>query len=76
MSWSRALRPEGIKLAYCPTDARGLRFYMSELLELDDLFVLCFHTIRSPQDTLHDPDASGWVCGSHSAFLHRETILD
>ncbi len=76
VSWSSALRETGMKLAYCPTDARRLRFYLPELLALDDLFTLSFYTPGDPADLLRDPDDRGWVCGSHIVLLHRGAILD
>jgi hypothetical protein len=74
-SWSEALRPFEMQLAYCPSDVRKLKFYMKELLELNDLFLLCYY---SPADDsiLKDPDDKGWVCGSHVVILHRDKILD
>jgi hypothetical protein len=76
VSWSFALRESGLKLAYCPTDARKLRFYLPELLAIDDLFTLSFYCPRQPSDVLRDPDERGWVCGSHIVILHRRSILD
>jgi hypothetical protein len=75
VSWSDALRPFGMKLAYCPTDVRKLRFYLDELVAIDDLFLLCFYSPVGPA-ILADPDASGWVCASHVVTLHRDRILD
>ncbi|UJR29458.1 hypothetical protein I4U23_010670 [Adineta vaga] len=40
VSWSAALKPYGMKLAYCPHDARKLKFYIEQLIALDDLFAL------------------------------------
>jgi hypothetical protein len=76
VSWSLALRECGLKLAYCPTDARKLRFYLPELLAIDDLFTLSVYCPREPSDVLRDPDERGWVCGSHVVILHRDIILD
>ena len=75
ISWSEELHKFGMKLAYCPIDVRKLKFYMDELIRLDDLFLLCYY---SPTDDsiLMDPDSSGWVCGSHVVVLHRDQILD
>ncbi len=75
ISWSDALKEFGMKLAYCPFDVRKLKFYMEELIELDDLFLLCYY---SPTDSsiLRDPDERGWICGSHVVILHRDKILD
>lgn len=74
-SWSEALRLSGMRLAYCPSDVRKLKFYMPELIELNDLFLLCYY---SPTDStiLDDPDEKGWVCGSHVVVLHRDKIVD
>ena len=76
VSWSIALSEYGMKLAYCPTDARKLKFYMDELLELDDLFTLSYYTPLNPQLILRDPDELGWICGSHIVVLHGNNILD
>lgn len=75
VSWSVALSEFGLKLAYCPTDVRKLRFYLPELIRLDDLFTLSYY---SPNDAtiLKDPDHNGWVCGSHIVILHRDKIVD
>lgn len=75
-SWSDALRTFGMKLAFCPTDIRKLKFYLAELLDLDDLFALSYFTPRNPSDVLADPQEDGWVCGSHIVVLHRDLVLD
>lgn len=74
-SWSSALRPYGLKLAYCPTDVRKLSFYLPELLALDDLFTLSYYSPTNAR-ILQDPDENGWVCGSHIVILHRSGIFD
>ena len=74
ISWSDKIGEWGMQFAYCPTDARKLRFYISELIELDDLFTLSYYT--ETNDILGDPDSNGWVCGSHIVVLHRNRILD
>ncbi len=75
VSWSAALRDFGLKLAYCPTDVRKLRYYLPDLLKLDDLFTLSYY---SPTDStiLADPNSNGWICGSHIVILHRSNIID
>ncbi len=75
-SWSENIREWGMQLAYCPTDARQLRFYIPELIELDDLFTLSYYTPSDAMTILQDPDAEGWVCGSHIVVMHRDKILD
>jgi hypothetical protein len=65
VSWSEALRTNGMKLAYCPTDVRRLRFYLPELLALDDLFTLSSFTPGRGRSILAKPNAEGWLCGSH-----------
>lgn len=74
-SWSEALKPSGMKLAYIPFDVRKLSFYMDELVSLNDLFLLCYYSGRGT-DILRDPDEKGWVCGSHVVVLHRDQIID
>jgi hypothetical protein len=64
-----------MKLAYCPTDVRRLKFYLPELSKLEDLFTLSYY---SPTDhsILDDPNDDGWVCGSHIVILHGKKIID
>jgi hypothetical protein len=76
VSWSEALHPWGMKLAYCPTDARKLKHYIEELVRLDDLFTLSFYTTLDHDKILGEPDSRGWVAGSHIVVLHRGSILD
>ncbi len=75
-SWSEALKPYGMKLAYCPMDARRLKFYLPELLALDDLFTLSYYSPADGSEILKDPNGNGWVCGSHIVLLHRSLIYD
>jgi hypothetical protein len=76
VSWSSALFPDGLRLAYCPTDVRRLRFYLPELLIFDDLFTLSYYSPADGAAILQDPNEDGWVCGSHIVILHRSQILD
>ncbi|MBZ0297136.1 MAG: hypothetical protein K8L99_31545 [Anaerolineae bacterium] len=76
ISWSDKLKEWGMKLAYCPTDARKLRFYISEWIELDDLFTLSYYTAPDQNAILGDPDKNGWVCSSHVVVMHRDKIFD
>ena len=76
VSWSEALKPFGKKLAYCPTDIRRLQHYLDELVSLDDLFLLCYYTSQDAGTLLSDPDAHGWICGSHVVILHGDQIID
>ena len=76
VSWSCALAPHGMKLAYCPSDSRRISHYIDELLRLDDLFTLSFYTPADPGLILGEPDQRGWICGSHVVVLHRDRILD
>jgi hypothetical protein len=75
ISWSDCIKPYGMKLAYCPTDVRKLKFYIDELIALNDLFLLCYYS-PTGSAILSDPDDSGWVCGSHVVILHRNQIID
>jgi len=75
VSWSTALSEFGMKLAYCPTDVRKLRFYLPELLRLDDLFTLSYYS-PCDESILDDPNDEGWVCGSHIVILHRSQVID
>jgi hypothetical protein len=65
-----------MKLAYCPTDIRKLKYYMRELVELDDLFTLSYYTTNDANILLGNPNADGWLTGSHIVILHRNLILD
>jgi hypothetical protein len=76
VSWSAALQPYGMKLAYCPHDARKLKFYIEELIALDDLFALSFYTTEDPNKILADADSTGYVTQSHLILLHRDKIYD
>ncbi|CAF3984020.1 unnamed protein product [Rotaria sp. Silwood2] len=75
-SWSQVLHPYGMKLAYCPVDVRKLKFYMNELIAINDLFTLSYYTTLDSNEILGDPDSGGWVTGSHIVILHRNMILD
>lgn len=76
VSWSEALKPYSIKLAYVPTDNRKVRFYLPELLELNDLFTISYFIPTDPADVLRDPREDGWVCSSHVIILHGREIID
>lgn len=75
-SWSQALNSDGMKFAYCPTDVRKLKFYMNELVALDDLFTISYYTSTCSEAILADPDRNGWITGSHIVILHRDQIFD
>ena len=76
VSWSLALAPFGIKLAYCPTDIRKMGNYSDELAAISDLFVLCYYKPKEPSQFLNDPDEKGWICGSHIVICHLDRIID
>ena len=76
VSWSAALQPHGMKLAYCPHDARKFKFYIEELIATDDLFALSYYTTWDPMDILGDADSTGFVTQSHIVLLHRDKIYD
>ena len=76
VSWSDALKPFGMKLAYCPTDARRISHYIDELVDLDDLFTLSYYMTRRENVILQDPNEEGWVCGSHIVVLHKDKLYD
>lgn len=75
-SWSDSLIEWNMKLAYCPTDARKLKYYLDELIEVDDMFTLSFYLDFTEVDILAPPDKDGWVVGSHVVVLHRDKVLD
>lgn len=77
VSWSAHLSNHGMKLAYCPTDVRKLRFYMDELISFNDLFLISYYSLHSNAgQILGDPDENGFLTGSHIVTLHRNMILD
>lgn len=71
-TWSNALKPYGMQLAYCNNDLRRIEHYIDELVEHDDLFLLSFYSIDPPSD----PDENGKLCASHIVTLHKDTIYD
>ncbi len=75
ISWSEALRKFNMKLAYCPVDIRKIKFYINELIALDDLFLLSYYSPIG-EEILKDPDHNGWLVSSHIVVLHRSIILD
>ena len=77
VSWSDALVPFGLKLAYCPNDNRRFRYYARELAALNDLFTVSYFTPQNPAEVLADPrESDGWVCGSHVVIMHGADIID
>ena len=71
-TWSKALEPYGLQLAYCNQDLRRLDYYIDELIDYDDLFLVSFYSIDPPSD----PDVNGKLCTSHIVTLHRGQIYD
>jgi hypothetical protein len=71
-SWSKALEPYNLQLAYCNQDLRRLDYYIDELVGYNDLFLLCFYSVRPPSD----PDANGKLCTAHIVTLHGCKIID
>ena len=71
-TWSKALAPYGMQLAYCNQDVRRLEYYLDELIEHDDLFLLCFYS----QDPPYEPDEDGKLCTAHIVKLHKDVITD
>ena len=71
-TWSEALKPYGLQLAYCNSDLRRLGYFIDELVEYDDLFLLSFFSKDPPSDPL----PSGKLCTAHIITLHKGTIYD
>jgi len=71
-SWSNALKPFGMQLAYCNNDVRRIEHYIEELVAHDDLFFLCFYSVDPPSD----PDEKGKLCTAHIVTLHKGIIYD
>lgn len=76
LSWSDKIQEWGLKFAYCPTDTRKIKYYIEELIELDDLFTLSYYTPTDKEKILSEPNEKGWICGSHIVVLQRDMILD
>lgn len=76
ISWSDYLMTAGYQLAYCSTDFRRLCHYVDELIALDDLFLISTYSGTSAADIGREPDADGWIIGSHIALLHRDQVYD
>ncbi len=72
-TWSDALSPYGMQLAYCNTDVRRLSHIVDELVTLDDLFLVSFYSEDPPFDP---PLGSGKLCTAHIVTLHRDIIFD
>ncbi|HJM20091.1 MAG TPA: hypothetical protein QF802_06515 [Candidatus Thalassarchaeaceae archaeon] len=71
-TWSKSLEPYGLQLAYCNQDVRRLEYYIDELVEYDDLFLICFYSKTPPSD----PDVNGKLCTAHIVTLHKGVIID
>ena len=76
VSWSRYLHHYGMQFAYCAHDFRKLKYYVGDLLTLDDLFALSTYSPVNPLHIGSEPDNSGWVCGSHFVLLLRGMVHD
>ena len=75
-TWSDALRPFGMKLAYVPSDIRKMRYYLQDLIDTDDLFALCYYSSTDPKELLKEPDTDGWLTSSHIVLLQGDMIYD
>ena len=71
-SWSEALKPYGMQLAYCNHDQRRIGYLIDELKQLNDLFFLSFYSVDPPSD----PDENGKLCTAHIVTMHGPTIYD
>ena len=71
-TWSKSLEPFGMQLAYCNQDLRRLEYYIDELLDYNDLFLVCFYSSTPPSD----PDEKGKLCTAHIVTLHKDMIID
>ncbi len=76
LSWSDKIQEWGMKFAYCPTDTRKIKYYIREIIEIDDLFTLSYYTTTDKDEILSDPNENGWITGSHIVVLHRDMIYD
>ncbi len=71
-TWSNALKPFGLQLAYCNNDARSISYFIDELVGLNDLFLLSFYSSEPPKG----PDSNGKLCTAHIVTLHKDEIID
>jgi len=71
-TWSEALKPFGMQLAYCNVDLRRIGYYIDELISHDDLFFLSFYSTNPPSD----PDVNGKLCTAHIVTMYRDQIYD
>ena len=71
-SWSEALKPYGMQLAYCNHDQRRIGYLIDELKQLNDLFFLSFYSVDPPSD----PDENGKLCTAHIVTMQGSTIYD
>ncbi|CAI8373944.1 MAG: Uncharacterised protein [Euryarchaeota archaeon UBA443] len=71
-SWSEALKPFGMQLAYCNHDQRRIGYIIDELKQLNDLFFVSFYSVDPPSD----PDENGKLCTAHIITMHNSTFYD
>jgi len=71
-SWSEALKPFGMQLAYCNHDQRRIEYIIEELKGINDLFFVSFYSIDPPSD----PDENGKLCTAHIVTMSGSTIYD
>jgi len=71
-TWSNALKPFGLQLAYCNNDVRSLSYFIDELVALNDLFLLSFYSSEPPKN----PDSNGKLCTAHIVTMHKDEIID
>ncbi len=72
-TWSAALRPYGMQLAYCNVDVRRASEHVDALLALDDLFLLSFYSGDPPFEPLVP---GGTLCTAHIVTVHRGCLID
>lgn len=74
-NWSDELHKYNLKLAYCNTDFRLLKYYKDELIEYNGLFLISVY--RAKLNMIgSNPDEEGWICPSHIFILHKNMIYD
>jgi len=72
-TWSAALKPFGMQLAYCNVDVRRASDHVDALLALDDLFLLSFYSGEPP----FEPEVPGGkLCTAHIVTVHRDLLID
>jgi len=75
-TWLLALQDFGLNLEYWTTWLCEMRWFMSDLLMVDDLFLLCYYTTVSPDEVMAFESQGMTTECFHIVILHRCAIID